>query len=290
VTIHGERPPSTDGGVFLVDVLLRKATLFEEMFPSIHDGAAVVPSSAVEPPGGERQRQAEDQRTMAHSQDIAAVVALRELGFDVGVVEAGALVIGVRSQSPAVGKLEVGQIITAVDGVAVRSTDDLRRLIGRRKPGDRVRLEVRNGSERRTVVLGTIPSPDDPSQPIVGIGASAAVTVKLPFPVRIDAGDIVGPSAGLAFALDIVDELGRDVDRGYRVAATGELSLDGLVHPVGAIKQKVIGALRTKMDVFVVPAGDNAREARRYAGMMRIVPVHSFRQALRHLATLPRKP
>jgi Lon-like protease len=104
--------------------------------------------------------------------------------------------------------------------------------------------------------------------------------------IRIDAGDIGGPSAGLAFALDIVQELGRDVAQGHRVAATGELALNGAVGPIGGVKQKTLGARRAGVDVFLVPAGDNAREARRYAGDLRIVPVQNFPQALRSLATL----
>jgi [CysO sulfur-carrier protein]-thiocarboxylate-dependent cysteine synthase len=41
------------------------------------------------------------------------------------------------------------------------------------------------------------------------------------------------------------------------------------------------------VDVFVVPAGENAAEARRYADELRIVPVRTFQQALQRLATLP---
>ncbi len=83
-----------------------------------------------------------------------------------------------------------------------------------------------------------------------------------------------------------MEELGRDVDGGMRVAATGTISLDGAVGPVGGLKQKTLGARRAGVDVFLVPAGDNAREAAHYADGLKIVPVHSFRQALRALATL----
>ena len=111
--------------------------------------------------------------------------------------------------------------------------------------------------------------------------------MKLPVPVKIDAGDVGGPSAGLAFALDIMEELGRNVDHGHKVAATGELALDGTVGPIGGVKQKTIGARKADVDVFLVPAGENATEARRYADGLRIVPVKNFPQALRALATLP---
>lgn len=114
-------------------------------------------------------------------------------------------------------------------------------------------------------------------------------SIRLPISVRIDAGDVGGPSAGLAFALDVLEELGRDVDHGRKVAVTGEIELDGDVLPVGGIEQKTIGARRSEVDVFVVPAGDNAEEARRHAGDLRIVPVRNFQQALRALTTLDRK-
>ena len=73
------------------------------------------------------------------------------------------------------------------------------------------------------------------------------------------------------------------------MAASGEICADGTVVAVGGLKQKTIGARRAGIDVFLVPAGENTAEARRYAGDMRIIPVNSFRQALRALATLPPK-
>ena len=124
---------------------------------------------------------------------------------------------------------------------------------------------------------------------MIGIIVSQAADVRLPRKVKINAGGVGGPSAGLAFALDVLEELGRNVDHGYRVAATGEVDLAGDVLPIGGIKQKMIGVRRTGIDVFLVPAGDNASEAKRFAGRVRVIPVKSFQQALHALATLPAK-
>jgi PDZ domain-containing protein len=132
-------------------------------------------------------------------------------------------------------------------------------------------------------------SPQEPDRPIVGIQVEQSADIVLPLPVDIDLGGVGGPSAGLAFALDVVEELRGNVDRGLRVAATGELELNGAVSPIGGVKQKVLGAKRSGADVFLVPAGDNAKEARRYAGDLRVIAVESFRQALQALATVPRK-
>ena len=131
--------------------------------------------------------------------------------------------------------------------------------------------------------------PANEKRAIVGFAPDQAAEIRLPLKVSIDAGNVGGPSAGLAFALEVMEELGHNVDRGYKVAATGQIELDGTVTPIGGVKQKTFGVRKAKADVFLVPAGDNAQEARRYANGLRIIAVKSFPQALRALATLPPK-
>jgi Lon-like protease len=283
VAVEGERRPSGDGGIYFVTVDVRRATKLEQLFPGLHDGATLADAPCV----SEAESRRGAQRAMERSQRIAAAVALRELGYRIPHRRTGAVVIEVGCDVPAAGKLHSGDVLAAADGRPVRSPDDLRRVIGLRKPGETVRLRVRRGKRTQEVVVGTIGDPDRPGRPIVGIIAAQAVRIRLPISVRIDLGSVGGPSAGLAFGLDLLEELGRDVDNGYRVAATGELAIDGTVLPVGGVKQKTIGARRADVDVLVVPAGENANEARRYAEGLRIVPVSSFQQALRRLATLP---
>jgi len=86
-----------------------------------------------------------------------------------------------------------------------------------------------------------------------------------------------------------MEKVGRDVDRGYKIAATGELELDGTVAPIGGVKQKSIEAKQAHVDILLLPRGDDTALARRYAEGVRIIPVQSFQQALRQLATLPAK-
>jgi Lon-like protease len=289
VRVRGEHPPKDRGGVYFVDALVRKATLAESWFPGIRDGASIVPVKAFNPPGfGQRQLELENAREMQTSQQLAAAVALRALGYRVIVRPRGARIDVVDPSAPAAGKLIPTDVIVAVDGRPVRTPADLRRAIHRHRPGQRVHLTVRSAQGQRTVTVGTIADPADPSRPIIGVIPDQAVDVHLPVRVHFDLGDVGGPSAGLAFALDLMEELGRDVDRGYRVAATGEIGADGSVRPVGGVKQKAIGAAHSGVDVFLVP-GDNLAEARRYGRGMRVIPVDSFRQALRSLATLPPK-
>jgi Lon-like protease len=286
VQVQGEKPDRNGGGIYYVAVDVRKASLLEKALPGLREGATLVPAHEVNPSGEtDRTRRQEDLRDMVQSQKYAAAVALRQLGYKVQVRNRGVLIEAVAADFPASGKLHGGDVVVALDGRPVRSVGDLRRLMAPKKPGDEVRLTVRRDGETSDVTVKTVANPRDPKQAFLGVVISDdAQVAKLPVDVRINLGNVGGPSAGLAFALDLVDELGRDVDHGNRVAATGEIELDGSIRPVGGVKQKTIGARRSGMDLFLVP-GENAAEARRYADGLRVVPVDSFQQALRELAT-----
>jgi PDZ domain-containing protein len=185
---------------------------------------------------------------------------------------------------PAAKKLRVGDVIVEARGQPVKTREDLLRLMEPVDPGDSVDLAVLRGTKRSSVRVGTVADAEEPGRAVFGVLVQQAAEFDFPLEIKIDAGDIGGPSAGLAFALDIVDELGREVDRGRRIAVTGELGLEGEVRPIGGVKQKTIGAQEAGAVIFVVPE-KNADEARRYADGLEIVGVETFREALSHLTT-----
>jgi PDZ domain-containing protein len=287
VDVEGGKEPRDGGGIYFVDVLVRKATLLEDLWPGLRDGATVVPSEHVRPPGvSEEARRREELAEMRLSQRVAAAVALRELGYDDVVARPfGARIEVVDPAAPAAGMLEPGDVIVRADERKVTAPGELRRIVRSRGVGATLTLEIRRDSRRKTLDVRTKRGPE--GTPIIGVIVSQAAEIRLPVDVEIDTGGVGGPSAGLAFALDLLEELGRDVDGGRKVAVTGTLELDGTVGEVGGVKQKTIGVRGADIDVFVVPAGDNARDARRHADGVRIVPVRSFQQALQALATLP---
>jgi PDZ domain-containing protein len=288
VEIEGVKPVADDGGgIFLVDVLVRKATRIESYFPSIRSGATLVPADSLNPTGlSESARRRGNLREMSRSQRIAAAVALRELGYDVTARPRGAFVSQLFRDAPAARTLRPADVIVSIDGKPVRTPADLRRLIGVHRPGDTVEVGVLRGTQRLELRLATIGAGQGRKRPVIGVLVEQEAEIELPLDVEIDSGDIGGPSAGLAFALTLLEELGRDVDHGRKVAVTGEIELDGGVAAVGGIRQKVIGARNSDVDVFVVPAGENAEEARRHADGLRVIPVRNFQQALRALSTL----
>ncbi len=291
VTVEGGHEPENGGGIYFVDVSLRKARWLERLLPFLQpDGSSLVPQHAVTPPGESfAEQRAQARVDMDRSEQIAAAVALKAAGYAVETTPTGVLVDGVAIDVPAASVLQQGDLIVGAAGKPVKTLAQLRAVIAAVLPGNSVALRLRRGGETIERTVETVRSPTESKRAILGIEASEDARIVLPRKVNIDLGNIGGPSAGLPFALQVYQELGKDVDRGLRVAATGEIQLDGSILPVGGLKQKTVGVRQANADVFLVPAGDNAETARRYAGGLRVIPVESFRQALRVLRTLPQK-
>jgi Lon-like protease len=287
VAVPGENAEDDTSGIYMVDIRVRKASLLERLVPAARDdGASLVPEERVNPVGvSEQERREQSLNEMSRSQQIAVAVALRELGYEVDVRPIGAEVVLVLPGSPADGELDVGDVIVSVRGTPVQTPEEVADAMEHVRPGQSVVWEIRRDGRTREITLETRAAEDDPGRAVVGVQIEEAAEIHFPLEIRIDAGDVGGPSAGLAFALDVVDELGREVDRGRRIAVTGALDLRGNVEAIGGVKQKAFGARLVDADVFVVPE-DNAAEARRYAGDLRVVAVSTFSETLTALATM----
>jgi ATP-dependent Lon protease len=88
-----------------------------------------------------------------------------------------------------------------------------------------------------------------------GLGVDPAIFEKSDIHIHVPAGAIPkdGPSAGVAMFTALVSLL---TDRTVRsdTAMTGEISLRGLVLPVGGIKEKVVAAARASLSTVILPA------------------------------------
>jgi len=230
-----------------------------------------------------------NQLAMDQSQLVAALAALRSLGFQAPV---GAEVVEVVAASAAAqAGLQPGDIVIGLAGAAIDSASVLVEAVQQHAVGDRVQVVfVRAGEQQQVeVTLGELPA--DVQE---GGGPSLGVRVQdaLPVDVTIDAGAIGGPSAGLMFALTVIDLLGEDdLTGGMVIAGTGTITADGEVGPIGGIRQKILGALHREQGrpaaVFLVPA-DNFDEARTAPVDSRIllVPVATLQDALEALTEL----
>jgi Lon-like protease len=246
-----------------------------------------VPREVVYPPGSDRDDVAEyNAALMADSQLTATVAALRALGYD--LQGEGARVVAVLEDA-VTDELAVGDLIIAVDGEPVTDSGEVVQQVRARRPGEQLVLGVQGpGGVVRDVAVTLGASPEAPEVPFVGV--LLTTQLDLPVDVRIEAGAIGGPSAGLMFALSIVDLLGpEDLTGGAIIAGTGTLDADGVVGAVGGIRQKLAGALdgageRRSAQVFLVPRG-NLEEARTVVvdRDVLLVPVSTLAEALRAL-------
>jgi len=286
VKVDGGKPSHGGGELFFVDVQEQQASDFDTLFQSVlHPHSALIPAKELIPPGiNNRQYQRIGLLEMKLSKEVAPIVAERRLGYHV-VFKSLTRVDVVDPQSHAVGILRPGDTILAVNGVPTPTSDSLRREVEKVKPGAVVSLRIHRGSGTQTVRVKTINSGGTPI-----IGVELATKVVLPVKVTIDSGNIGGPSAGLAFTLEVMQKLGYDVTRGYKIAATGEMQPNGKVTAIGGVEQKTWGVRDAGAQIFLVPSDQgNAKTAEQFAGPnLRIIPVTSLDQALHALAALPK--
>jgi PDZ domain-containing protein len=261
ITGHTTYPP-TGGTLDLTTVSVvggpdRPITLLQVIGGWLDKTAAVVPEEEIFPVG-QTQQQSDDENKaeMVSSQESATAAALGTLGI---AVPTTLTIAGVEKTSPAAGVLKTSDVVTAVNGVAITDLEVLRSELQKTKAGDTAQVTVRRAGASQTLTVKTAASPDD-GHTVLGVYINPAF--KFPFSVKIQIEDIGGPSAGMMFALGIIDTLTPgDLTGGKKIAGTGTIDADGTVGPIGGIRQKLVGARRVGARYFLAPA-DNCDEVR----------------------------
>src|SRR5262249_37089742 len=141
---------------------------------------------------------------MRTSQEVAAAVALRTLGKKVTTQQNGAVVSQLEPGYPAAGKLRPTDVIVAIDGKPVRNPADVARVMSAKPVGTTFRFTVDRDGHATVVPLKTVSAGRGSNRGIVGVLLQPDESIRLPIPVSIDAHGVGGPSAGLAFALDVL--------------------------------------------------------------------------------------
>ncbi|HEV7826571.1 MAG TPA: PDZ domain-containing protein [Mycobacteriales bacterium] len=247
----------------------------------IDDDVAVVPRELVYPPDqSPQQTDRQNAEEFRQSQSSAETAALRRLGYPV-LVSVAELTEG----SPSAGKLRPGDIILSIDGEPVTTRGKLLSLLREHSPGDTVTVEYRRGTRIGTTRVVAGAAPDDPRRAVLGV--TVEHRQPHPFEIRIALDKIGGPSAGLMFALGIVDKLDPvDLTGGMFVAGTGTIDDEGLVGPIGGIPQKLVAARRAGATVFLTPAANCAEAAADIPAGLRLVKIETLDQALTALEQL----
>jgi PDZ domain-containing protein len=279
---HPVYPPK--GRVLFTTVSVREdINLWQALGGWLDDDVDVLTERQVRGPTPPEEYHQLNVEAMADSKTAAELVALRHLGFD--DLAAGAEVQSVEPGLPAASVLNAHDLIVGIDGRPVREPSEVVAGIRAHQPGEAVRLTVVRGDGPPSEQTATL-ARGDQGQALLGVRLTTRL--KLPFGISIDSGNIEGPSAGLAYSLALLDELTPgELTGGARVAATGELTADGRVGPIGGVGQKAVAVRRAGARLFLVPR-DNLDEARAHAGStLRVAPIDTFDDALRAMGELP---
>lgn len=280
--------PSFDaeGEIFLTTVSLRRTTVLEAFTGWLDPAVDVVQEEVILPPGTPPSSlRATNLEAMDGSKQAALGVAYEALGFD-AIQGTGATVASVVDGTPAAGAVAAGDTIVVVDEAQVTLSSDVSEALEGKAPGDRVVLAVEgvDGVRRdEAIVLGD--NPDAPGRPFLGVLLQTRdFELEFPYDVEIDSEEIGGPSAGLAFTLEVLDRLTvGDLTGGMAVAATGEIGLDGKIGSVGGVAQKGVAVEDAGIRLFLVPRANLEQARREVSDDLRVAPVDDLEDALRIL-------
>jgi PDZ domain-containing protein len=275
IQIKGAPTSTSAGQLRLTTVGVQPDTdLLSAIWAWFDDEEAVVPRELIYPPDKSQeeveQRNAED---FKQSQTSAETAALRELGYPVQVTVTK-LVPG----GPAEGVIKPGDILTTVDGQPVTTAARLTELIRAKPAGTTLTIGYTRAGKADTARITSKAAKDgDPPR----IGVEIEQRQPHPFELTIDLEKIGGPSAGLMFALGIVDKLRpEDLTGGKIIAGTGTIDDEGRVGPIGGIGQKLVGAKDAGATIFLTPDKNCAEAVQNAVPGLTLVKVATLKEGL----------
>lgn len=304
-----QRPASEDKGTFMLTTVYAENARIATYLLALIDPYKELGLKKAAFQQGESQTEYNNRQVyvMRSSQSNAIQAAYRHAGIPYRISGDGVMVLRFVEGLSAEKKLRSGDIITHVNGEAAESTSHLNQLLKGKKAGDIVKVTFKRGEEtlNTEIELARL-SGGQGEEERVGLGILNPADVQSVKPdnpeyeVQVHAGEIGGPSAGLMFTLEILNQLiPEDLTKGYRIAGTGTIDPEGKVGAIGGIQHKIIAAHKKKADFFFAPADyteggyrfDNysvaAARAKEIGTSMKVIPVRTVDDALDYLAGLP---
>lgn len=295
VTVEGGEP-SDEGELFFLTVSLKEANAFEWVAAQFDDAVDTRARERIRPSGvSPEELRRESLAAMDQSKNDAIFVALTELGYEVTLIGTGALVIETVPDSGADGVLLPNDVIVQMNGETVAFRSDIIDQLSTEEIGNLVTMLVERpvneaGTEFEDVdveiTLGE--NPDNPGRPLIGVllGNNEPI-VEFPVDVQIDSQNVGGPSAGMMFTLQIMDQLTEEpLTKGFRIAGTGTIDRDGTVGAIGGVHQKVYAAIDAGARAVLVPTANYEAALAAAGDRVEIVEVTSIDDALAFLDTL----
>lgn len=301
VTVKGH-PDHGKGSFMITSVALQQA------HPATYVMAKLVPylsiESADDVTGGQNSATFDRVQKfyMQSSINEAIAVAYKAAGQPVTKKYLGIYVLQVQPNSKFKKNIRVGDTITKVNGHHFNTAQGYQKYIGKQKVGSPLTVTYQRDGKQHTATQKLVHLTGKRAG--IGILLTNNMKVKTKTPVKVDPGQLGGPSGGLMFTLQIYQQIsGQDLQHGRKIAGTGTIDTDGNVGEIGGIDKKVIAAHRAGATIFFAPyvkpnklllkyeEGHKTnyqmakKTAKKYAPGMKVVPVSSFDQAVHYLET-----
>ncbi|WP_146111786.1 PDZ domain-containing protein [Arthrobacter sp. MYb227] len=232
----------------------------------------VIPEEMVLPRGITTEQQTEQNTVlMDDSQQLSTAAALHELKIP---FTSTLSVAGFATDLNA-HQLKVGDKLQRINGKQIKDLEMLKGAL--QGAGDQPStLDILRDDKPLSVTVTTTAGEEGQRQ----LGILLGNGFDFPVDVKFGLENVGGPSAGMMFALAIVDQLTEGkLTGGKHFAGTGAITADGKVQPIGGIAQKMIGAKQNGARVFLAPADNCADVAGRVPEGLKVVKVATLAEA-----------
>ena len=214
----------------------------------------------------------------------ATIVAYTKAGCSYSIINQELYVAYIDKEADTT--LEVGDLIVNIDDKNVTSKADISEILASKKNGDQIKFKVLHDDKEyeRVAYIKEINGED-----IIGIIIYEILELETNPSIEIKTeSSESGPSGGLMTSLAIYNSLvEEDITNGEIIIGTGTIDAKGNVGSIGGVKYKLLGAVRGKAKIFIVPNGENYLEAINLKNKndydIEIVGVSTFDEALEFL-------
>ena len=300
ITITGAQVFPTTGKMSVTSIMVTNPdsymTGFDILYGWVTAERAVLPRVEVYPDNESAEESIQQGAAdMQASQASATTAALTLLGYK---GETKLIINSVNKETDSFKKLKDGDQIIELDGTQLTSTTQLLDFLKSKKPGEVISLKVLRAPVAQSSSMETSTQSTSTSKPLMElmvevklsarddnsafIGIIVETVQEFPITVKIKLAETGGPSGGLIFALGIIEKLqSENLTRGRNIAGTGTISDTGEVGPIGGITEKIIGAKKDGVDIFLAPI-ENCLDIStpQLLDGIKVVPVATLAQAL----------
>lgn len=217
----------------------------------------------------------------------AIFVAYKKAGKSVNILDKHLYIIYLEEDSDT--DLKIGDDILEIDGSKIDSLADISKILDSYEVGSKLNIKVkRNGKEMMKYAIVH----EKDGRKLIGIALTSIYDYEVDPKITFTfSNSESGPSGGFMVTLAIYNQLiDNDISNGLKIAGTGTIDIEGNVGSIGGVKYKLKGAVDSKSDIFLVPAGENYEEAikykKKYHYDIKIIGISTFEEAIEKLENM----